>query len=140
MSDTLTEADIADLEQFSFGDGPELADELLALVLAGTKTATCWSARDGQVTEVGRRWVARDGQERPRAVLETVALSRRRFSDVDAAFAAKEGEGDRTLAWWRDAHQRYFTRNGGFDPTMDLWCEEFRLVATIANSVESGLA
>ncbi len=27
----------------AFGDSPELADELLALVLAGTKTATCSS-------------------------------------------------------------------------------------------------
>lgn len=140
MSETLTDADITELEQFSFGDGPELADALLALVLAGTKTATCWSARDGQVTEVGRRWVARDGQGRARAVLETTALARRRFSDVDAGFAAKEGEGDRTLAWWRDAHQRYFTRNGGFDPAMDLWCEEFRLVATIALSDMGGRA
>ena len=27
-------------ERFSFGDSPEMADELLALVLAGKKTAT----------------------------------------------------------------------------------------------------
>ena len=31
----------ADANTFSFGDSPELAEELLALVLAGTKTATC---------------------------------------------------------------------------------------------------
>jgi uncharacterized protein YhfF len=35
------------LDQFPFGDGPELADELLALILAGKKTATCWSATEG---------------------------------------------------------------------------------------------
>ena len=32
--------------QFSFGDSPELADELLSLVLAGKKTATCGALRE----------------------------------------------------------------------------------------------
>jgi uncharacterized protein YhfF len=36
-----------ELETFSFGDNPSLADQLLALVLEGKKRATCWqSARD----------------------------------------------------------------------------------------------
>ena len=34
--------DLTGLERFAFGDSPELADALLALVLAGTKTA--WRA------------------------------------------------------------------------------------------------
>jgi uncharacterized protein YhfF len=33
-----------DLESFTFGDTPVLADELLELVLVGKKTATCWAA------------------------------------------------------------------------------------------------
>ena len=32
--------------RFSFGDTPELKDSLLALVLAGKKTATCGALRD----------------------------------------------------------------------------------------------
>ena len=38
---------MTDLETFAFGDSPALADELLALVLAGKKTATCWAASEG---------------------------------------------------------------------------------------------
>jgi uncharacterized protein YhfF len=34
-------SDDAELERFAFGDSPQMADALLALVLAGTKTATC---------------------------------------------------------------------------------------------------
>jgi len=30
------------------------------------------------------------------------------FGAVDAAFAAAEGEGDRSLAWWQAAHTAYF--------------------------------
>lgn len=127
-------ADWRDLEVFAFGDGPALADELLALVLAGRKTATCWSLADGlNGAEVGKYWVARDGVGRPRAVLQTTELTDRRFDEVDAAFAAEEGEGDRTLAYWRAAHTDYFTRNGGFAPDMPLWCERFRLVEVITS-------
>lgn len=130
MPDT-SPAAIAALDRFAFGDSPDLADSLLALVLARAKTATCWSTRDGQQTAIGKRMVACDGRGRASAVLETVALDKRRFAEVDDAFARKEGEGDLSLAWWRDAHERYFTRNGGFAPEMLLWCEEFVLVADL---------
>jgi uncharacterized protein YhfF len=117
------------LESFTFGDGPELADKLLALVLAGKKTATCWDAVEGlKGAEVGKPMVVRDSAGASRAVLETVELTQRRFDQVDAAFAYDEGEDDRTLESWRTPHQRYFTRNGGFAPDMLLNCERFRLV------------
>src|SRR5262249_1773392 len=117
-----------DLETFSFGDGPQLADELAALVLEGRKRATCWAAADGALTAVGKRMVMLDGAQRPRAVTETVELTLRRFTEVDAAFAHDEGEGDRTLAWWQSAHRSYFTRKGQFAEDMLLWCERFRVV------------
>jgi uncharacterized protein YhfF len=119
------------LETFSFGDGPSLADELAGLVLEGKKTATCWAASDGLPTEIGKRMVMLDGRGRPLAVIETVELTQRRFHEVDAAFAHDEGEGDRTLEYWRRAHRTYFTRSGQFTPDMLLWCERFRLVETI---------
>ena len=116
------------LERFSFGDSPALADDLLALVLSGAKTATCWSERETVATHVGKRMVACDGAGTPRAVIETVSLGPRAFEAVDAAFARLEGEGDLSLAWWREAHQAYFERNGGFDPQLMLWLEVFRVV------------
>jgi uncharacterized protein YhfF len=122
------------LETFVFGDTPALADELAALVLAGKKTATCWAASDGMLTEIGKRMVMLSGSGRPLAVLETMELSQRRFGEVDAAFAYDEGEGDRSLAYWRDAHRRYFGRLGQFAEDMLLCCERFRVVERIAES------
>jgi uncharacterized protein YhfF len=133
MSTVMSESEIEGLERFSFGDGSDLADSLLSLVLAGEKTATCWDAALGQQTEIGKLMVACDGQGRPRAVLRTLMLSQRRFCDVSAEFARKEGEGDLSLEWWRDAHERYFRRNTSFSPDMTLWCEEFELVASVAD-------
>lgn len=120
------------LETFSFGDTPKLADELLTLVLAGKKRATCWAVREGlKGAELGKSMVALDSSKRPRAVLRIVELIQRRFNEVDAAFAYDEGEGDRSLPYWRDAHTRYFSRLGVFEPDMLLWCERFALEQVI---------
>lgn len=120
---------------FSFGDSPELADELLALVLAGKKTATCGALRDyggdEPVPQVGRRDIVLDGRGEPAAVIETVSIEMKRFDEVDADFAAMEGEGDLSYDYWRTAHEAYFTRTGGFSPDMILVCERFRLVETL---------
>lgn len=124
-----------DLETFSFGDSPELADRLLELVLAGKKTATCWAVSQGLLSaEVGKMMVVLDGNGVPKAVLRTVELTQRRFDEVDEDFAHDEGEGDRSLGYWRDAHTRYFTRLGRYAPDMMLWCERFELVARIGEA------
>ena len=124
------------LESFAFGDSPEMADRLLGFVLSGAKTATCWSVRDGQQTEVGKQMVVLDGAGRPRAVIETVSLIQQRFCDVPLDFALAEGEGDETLDDWREGHRDYFTRNGGFDPEMMLWCERCRLIEIIGEGAD----
>jgi len=121
-----------DLDSFAFGVTPELADELLALVLAGKKSATAWAASEGgKGVEVGKRWIVKDSRGTPRAIIETVELKRRRFEDVDESFAHDEGEGDRTLAWWRRAHKDYFARRGEFSLDMELYCERFRLIESL---------
>lgn len=124
------------LETFSFGDSPEMADRLLDFVLSGAKTATCWAARDGELTHVGKRMVAKDGAGHPRAVIETVSLEKLRFNEVGWTFAHAEGEGDECLEDWRDGHRAYFARNGGFAPDMLLYCERFRLVETIGEGAD----
>ncbi len=125
-----------DMVSFTFGDSPAMADELLALVLAGEKTATCGPLRDfgpdGEAMPVvGRRDTVLDGRGRPAAVIETLEVTIRRFDEIDEAFARDEGEGLRTLEDWRAGHQAYFERNGGFSPDMDLVCERFRLVEAL---------
>jgi uncharacterized protein YhfF len=120
---------MAELESFSFGDSPELADELLELVVIGKKTATSWATSEGDKgVAVGKRWIVKDSRGRPGAILETVELGRRRFGEVDAAFAHDEGEGDRSLDDWRRMLTAYFTRRREFSPDMELYCERFTLI------------
>jgi uncharacterized protein YhfF len=119
------------LESFSFGNTPEMADSLAALVVEGKKRATCWSITDGQQTEVGKRMVVLDGSGRASAIIETVELTCQRFDEVDLQFALDEGEGDETLEQWRAGHRAYFEGEGDFSPDMMLWCERFKLVEVI---------
>ena len=116
------------LRSFAFGDGPELADELLDLVMKGIKTATCSTEDEPNTSMPGERWIVLDGRGEPRCVIESTEVSYRRYLEVDAAFAYEEGEGDRSLTYWRAAHRRYFGRQGKFSEDMMLMCERFRLV------------
>lgn len=122
------------LRSFAFGDSPELADELLDLVLKGLKTATCNTEDEPNLSSPGEQWVVRDGRGTPRCVIETLDMTARRYTEVDAAFAYDEGEGDRSLAYWREAHRQYFTRSGQFSEDMILVCERFRLVEVFSFS------
>jgi uncharacterized protein YhfF len=116
------------LRTFAFGDNPKLADELLALVIMGVKTATCSTEDEPNTSTPGERWVVLDGRGEPRCVIETTEVTYRRFNEVDITFARDEGEGDRSLEYWRDAHRAFFSRLGRFSEDMRLMCERFRLV------------
>jgi uncharacterized protein YhfF len=116
------------LRSFAFGDGPQLADELLDLVIRGVKTATCSTEDEPNASKPGERWIVRDGRGEPACVIETIEVTYRRYNEVDAAFAYEEGEGDRSLVYWRSAHRTYFGRQGKFREDMMLMCERFRLV------------
>jgi uncharacterized protein YhfF len=62
-----------------------------------------------------------------------VELFQLRFNEVDASFAFDEGEGDRSLAFWRQAHRDYFGGLGQFAENMLLYCERFRFIERIAD-------
>jgi uncharacterized protein YhfF len=126
----------AHLPRDRFGDSAELADELLNLILAGKKTATCgalwqYEAEGALLPKPGGRAIVLDGANRPRCVIETVEVETKPFDNVDAQFAHDEGEGDQSYAYWREAHETYFRRQGPFSPGMMVVCERFRLIEVL---------
>jgi uncharacterized protein YhfF len=122
----------------AWGDSPRLANELGALIVAGTKTATCsalweYEAEGEALPKTGLKTIVLDGNGAPLCIVETTEVVVRPFDEVDARFAYEEGEGDRSLEDWRDAHWRFFSRTLpeiGREPTMDmpLVCERFRVI------------
>jgi uncharacterized protein YhfF len=128
----------ADLPRESIGIGPALIDELLELVLAGTKTASCGalSMYNGVIPKAGDRCVLLNGAGEPRCVIEDLEVVVQRFDEVTEAFALLEGEGD--YATWRAAHEGFFAEHGGFSPDMTVVCERFRVVEVLTRGLHHG--
>jgi uncharacterized protein YhfF len=108
-----TTSEPADVDQF--GDSPEMADELLALVLAGRKQATCALARwyqgpDGVFPKPGMLSVILDGAGQPRCVIRTTQVEVKPITQADAKFAWDEGEGDRSFEYWITEHRKFWQR------------------------------
>jgi uncharacterized protein YhfF len=121
-----------------WGDSPAMADELGALIVQGTKTATCsalweWETEGNPIPQEGLITIALDGRAEPLCIVETVEVTVRKYNEVDADFARDEGEGDLSLNYWREAHRDFFSRvlpkfGKEFSEEMPLICERFRLI------------
>ncbi len=136
--DLLTGADALTVSAWAFGSGAEMETELAELVVAGTKRATASSllgllVEDEPVPRVGSYSVILDGTARARCIIRTTAVSIVPFNEVTPGFAALEGEGDGSLAYWRDGHRRFFRQEHTalgipFDESIPVVCEEFSLI------------
>jgi len=125
-------------ESFHFGDSESLADELAALVLAGTKRATAslfWSyeADHKPMPEPGQLSIVERWSGEPVCIIETSSVAVLPFDEVGAEFAASEGEGDGSLDYWRRGHRAYFGRECvriGREPSagMPVVCESFKVI------------
>jgi len=119
-------------EAWAFGDS---VDELAALVLQGIKTATASAyplyELEGEVLpQAGQYSVILDSQDNAVCVIQTETVYVVPFDQVGERQAWKEGEGDRSLEYWRTVHRRFFTEcltEAGlqFDDSMKVVCEEF---------------
>ena len=121
------------------------ADLLADLVLKGEKTATA-SAYDPQALEdeplpqVGTFDVVLDSQDQAVCIIEITKVSVQPFKQVSADHAFKEGEGDKSLAYWRQVHEDIFKDWLGeaglaFTPDSKVVLEEFRKVYPLQNTL-----
>ncbi len=97
--------------EFAF-PGP-LRDQLVAAILAGTKTTTTGLVADyehehEELPNPGLRQVVVDSGGAPVAVIETTAVRVMRLAEVDLAHALGEGEGYASVEQWRAGHERFW--------------------------------
>ena len=127
-----------------FGLTPADRDYCAQRVLSGDKGATTglYAAFtfDGEALPVaGRRSLVRDGQDRDIAVIETTRVEIRRYCEVDATYAAIEGEGDKSLAHWQRVHWDYLASECArvgipLTPEVEVVLEYFDVVARCGES------
>jgi len=66
-------------------------------------------------------------------ITETTKVYTCTFGEVPESHAFKEGEGDRSLAYWRNVHKDFFSEelkvyDIDFDENMITVCEEFKVI------------
>jgi uncharacterized protein YhfF len=127
-----------DYQVWSFGDSHKLANELYKLVLEGKKTATAclvWENEHDPTNApiLNGYSVITDFEGKPKCIIKTLKIEIKPFNEVDEVFAAKEGEGDLSLTYWKKVHLDYFTKKcqelgKQASETMLVVCEEFKLL------------
>ena len=122
----------AEYDAWCFGDD---ADALAELVLKGIKTATAsayplYELEGEELPKEGQYSVVlwRDGSAA--CIIKTTKVYTTAFCDVSPEQAYKEGEGDRSLTYWRTVHRDFFMKElqkvgMTFAEDMKVVCEEF---------------
>ena len=124
-----------DYDSWPFGGD---SDKLAELVKCGVKTATCsayvfYELEQEELPHAGEYNVILDSSGNAVCMIQTSRVYITTFDAVSEQHAFKEAEGDRSLAYWKQTHRKFFTEelktiNQPFDEKMKLVCEEFELV------------
>lgn len=122
-------------DAYQFGDQ---ADALAKLVVNGEKTATTSSydlyEPDEQLPFVGEYDVILNAKDQPVCVTRTDKVEIKTYLDVTKSHAFNEGEGDKSLTYWRRVHNEFFTKEYAsvgqkFDPqTAKMVLETFHVI------------
>ena len=125
----------ANYEAWSYGAYP---DELAELTLQGVKTATTsgyelYEIEDEAIPQENELSIILDGNSKAVCIIKITKVYVTPFNKVSKDHAFKEGEGDRTLDYWRKVHIDFFSKeyannNRVFDEEALVVCEEFEVV------------
>lgn len=115
-------------DSFYFCADEENANHCANLVLQGEKRATAsllWSyePEDETLPEVGQLSVITNWDGDPQCIVEVTSVQIIPFNEVPADFAYEEGEGDKSLEFWRRVHWEFFSQECkqiGREPTEDM--------------------
>lgn len=125
-------------EAYQFGGTSQQADELASLVQAGSKTATTsayllYGLANETLPKKGDYSIILNAQNEALCIIQNTKVYVTPFDQVTPQHAAKEGEGDRTLAYWRQVHEEFFKNEllsvgENFHEKILVVCEEFEVV------------
>lgn len=129
-----------DYDAWAFGID---ADRLAELVKKGVKTATssllCFYKHEGEeLPNVGQYNIILDSKEEAVCIIRTIKVYVTTFDKVRENHAYKEGEGDRTLEYWKSVHRDFFTKElktigKTFTTDVEIVCEEFEVLKCSEN-------
>ena len=104
----------AKVDSYYFCTDKESANHLASLVVQGEKQATAsllWSYEvdNEPLPEVGQLSVITNWKGEPQCIVEVIEVEIKPYNEVTAEFAFIEGEGDKSLEYWRRVHWEFFS-------------------------------
>lgn len=133
--------------EFAFVDTPMVdyfcnneqdANECAELVKQGIKRATSHSLlgmqyRKEPLPKIGDFIVVTDWEGQAQCIVRTTKVTLKPFFAIDADYAHRQGEGDKSLTYWNKVHWEYYTKeleSFGRVPrdSMIVVCQEFEMV------------
>lgn len=101
-------------DNYYFCADEESANHLASLVIQGEKRGTAsllwiYEAKNEPLPEVGQLSVITNWDGIPQCIVEVIGIEIKPFSEVPAEFAYEEGEGDKSLDYWRRVHWEFFS-------------------------------
>ena len=130
-------------EWFNFCDNEKDAKECAQLTRDGIKQATStslwWFEKNNtDLPEVGNIYVVTDWYKIAKAIVEVVKVEQTPFNQITDEYAAIEGEGGKSLEYWKKVHWDYYSlemEEFGEKPTEDMMivCEQFKTIFTVDN-------
>jgi len=125
-------------DSYYFCSDEESANHLANLVVQGKKRATAsllWSyeADNEALPEVGQLSVITNWEGEPQCIVEVTEVEITTYNEVTAEFAFIEGEGDKSLEYWRRVHWEFFSMECeeiGKEPSEDMpvILEKFKVI------------
>ena len=108
-----------------------MADDILALISSGQKTASCGVLRDGRdgarMPAVGQNFIVKDGRQLPGCVIRVTEVSVTTASEVSEALALATGP-YRSRADWHAELNGYFGSRRDWSDAVPLVCWRFEVV------------
>lgn len=120
---------------WSFGED---ADLLAKLVISGEKTATSslyllYKLENEPLPKKESYNIILNSKNEAICIIQTKKVYVTPFNKITKEHAYKEGEGDKSLAYWKKVHKKFFSSclkemNLEFSEDMEIVCEEFNMV------------
>lgn len=83
-------------------------DKLVELVLSGEKTATTSLYDKDNIPKVGEKSILVYENKKEACITETKEVIITQFKNITEELAKLEGEGDKSLDYWRKTHYKFF--------------------------------
>lgn len=124
--------------RFSFGDTRKESDDLLRLVINGAKTATSslyesYKQKNIPLPKKGEKSIVADYGGREKCLIKITNVRIKPFGKISESFAKKEGEGDKSLEYWKKTHEKFFEKRlkkyrKKLDKKTLIVCQEFKVI------------